>query len=198
MKTRKSALVVVAALLALTGGWTGASLAQTGGPPPSCTNGDCAPPTCTDGDCAPPECTNGDCEPFLGDCCCVGENQPGDIRVCCCRTESRAAVTCRESLVLETGYPYEWHQVLAQETLDGKRPQSCDMLMQRFCGRPVAEVCARQRGAACPRLVKGICKVFDKVCVYRYCGPNWFPYSAPAPDLASCAWWDQIQACRLP
>lgn len=203
MKTAPATLVLVAALLAFAGsgsewGGGGVSLAQTSDPPPSCTNGDCSPPSCTNGDCTPPECTNGDCPPpEARDCCCVGDNQPGDIRVCCCRsTTTLATVTCRESLVLETGYPDNWHQTLAQETLDGKRPKSCDTL-ESFCNRPVKEVCAKQKGKNCPALVMAVCRIAEKVCLYRYCGPEWFPYAEPAPDLASCEWWNQIHACRF-
>ena len=121
-------------------------LAQTTDPP-SCTNGDCSgPPTCTNGDCAPPGCTNGDCEPGdPSDCCCVGSNLPGTLRVCCCRNAGLDTLQCRLSQVLDTEDP-EFHITLAEETLDGFRPRNCDALLQRFCNPPVEEVCTRKKG----------------------------------------------------
>lgn len=197
MKTRLAALIIAAILIGFGIGATGIAAAQTG-PPPGCTNGDCAPPDCSNGDCAPPGCTNGDCEPpEPGKCCCVGENQPGDVRVCCCRSADLASMTCRESLVLDTGYPDNWHQTLAQETLDGQRPRACTGLLAKYCDRPVAEVCAGQKVKACPKVVAALCRALDRVCLYRFCGPGWFPYDEPTPDRVGCEWWDQIRACKL-
>ncbi len=171
-------------------------------PDPGCTNADCPPdPGCTNADCPPdPGCTNADCPPPepTGDCCCVGDNQPGDIRVCCCRSGSGETVNCRQSLVLETGYPHEWHQTLAEVTLDGRRPKGCDTLLKKFCDPPDKEVCRKEKGKMhCKKMVKAVCEVLDKACRYRFCGPNWFPYEEPAPDLASCGWWNRIHPCRF-
>lgn len=205
MKGLWGVLLIGAALFLLGGGRDGGlginpAAAQT---PPDCTNGDCPPPPpdCTNGDCPPPppDCTNGDCPPPepTDDCCCVGDNQPGDNRVCCCPNDSRDAMTCRLSLVLATGYPDEWHQTLAQESLEGKRPRGCDILMAKYCDPPEEEVCSWQRGKrVCQRILKAQCKILDQVCAYRFCGPTWFPFDAPAPDKAGCGWWDQIYHCR--
>ena len=167
---------------------------------PSCTNGDCSgPPSCTNGDCSPPDCTNGDCgsdEPPT-DCCCVGSNLPGTIRVCCCRSADLDTVQCRESLVLDTDET-EFHITLVDETLDGFRPRNCDALLQRFCNPPVEEVCTRKKGQrTCEKVVKRVCAALDQACQYRFCGPVWFPYDEPTPDKDGCGWWDQILECPI-
>jgi hypothetical protein len=207
MKTFLAALIVVAVLFGF-GGWAfedagiGIAAAQTG-PPPDCSNGDCPPPPpdCSNGDCPPPppDCSNGDCPPpEPGEsCCCVGDNQPGDIRVCCCRSGTLDTMTCRQSLVLDYGYPDNWHQTLAEVTLDGRRPRSCNALLENYCYPPVEEVCAQKKGKGCPKVVEALCNVLDRVCRFRFCGPEWFPYDEPAPDLAGCEWWDQIYRCRF-
>ena len=163
------------------------ALATAQSPPPDCTNGDCPSP--------PPDCTNGDCPPVEDDCCCAGSNLPGTIRVCCCRSSDLDAVTCRQSLVLDyTGG--EFHQTLAEETLEGFRPEGCDVLLSLYCDRPVEEICARRLGRRiCERIVKRMCLRLDAVCQYQFCGPEWFPYTEPAPDQASCEWWDQVLEC---
>ena len=175
-------------------------LAQTT-PPPDCTNGDCPPPPpdCTNGDCPPPppDCTNGDCpeEPPV-DCCCVGSNLPDTTRVCCCLSADLDTVNCRESLVLDTGYP-EFHATIVDETLDGFRPRNCGVLLQRFCNPPVEEVCTRKKGQrTCEKVVKRVCATLDQACQYRFCGPEWFPYDEPTPDKDGCGWWDQIRKCH--
>lgn len=171
---------------------------------PTCTNGDCPPPPpdCTNGDCPPPppDCSNGDCPPPEGTdaCCCVGDNQPGDIRVCCCPNETLDGMTCRQSLVLDTGYPDNWHQVIAQESLEGKRPRFCDLLMPRLCDPPEQMVCTLHFGQQiCMKVVKAQCKVLQRLCLYRFCGPEWFPFEAPTPDKASCGWWERIDPCTV-
>jgi hypothetical protein len=163
--------------------------------PPTCTNGDCyGPPVCTNGDCGPPSCTNGDCGD-LSDCCCIGPNTPGTNRVCCCPSPNLDGITCRLSVVLDTPSP-EFHYTLAQETISGTRPENCDALLARYCDRPVEEICVRRLGRRiCERVVKRVCVALDKVCQYRFCGPDWFPYDQPAPDSAECEWWDQIRDC---
>ncbi len=163
--------------------------------PPTCTNGDCTPPTCTNGDCSPPECTNGDCTPAQRDCCCVGSNLPGTIRVCCCRSADLAAVNCRESLVLDTADP-EFHQTLVDETIEGLRPRNCDALLAQYCNPPIEEICVRRLGRRiCERIITRICLRIEEACQYQYCGPEWFPYSEPTPDKVGCEWWDQIVQC---
>lgn len=211
MKPALPTLLLVAALSILaTGATTAGGMARAADTPPDCTNGDCPPPPpdctngdcppppdCTNGDCPPPpQCTNGDCPPSEpSDCCCVGENRPGDIRFCCCPSGDLSTLTCRESLVLPTGYPDNWHQTLAQESLDGERPRSCASLV-RFCDRPVEQICAKQKSKACPKIVQAACKMIDSMCAYRFCGPAWFPYAEPAPEPASCSWWDRIHRCK--
>lgn len=176
--------------------------ALLGGPgaaqdPPTCTNGDCyGPPVCTNGDCGPPSCTNGDCGDLVN-CCCVGPNTPGTLRVCCCPSPNLDGLTCRESVVLASGPPGEWHQTVAQEVLEGTRPRGCDVLMAKLCHPPVEQVCAKAKGKRiCKHVVKGVCRTVDEICQYRYCGSSWFPFDAPAPDLASCQWWSNIRDCR--
>jgi len=187
MKTTLVVLAVAALLV-------GRSAAQD---PPTCTNGDCyGPPVCTNGDCGPPSCTNGDCGD-LANCCCVGPNTVGTIRVCCCPSPNLDGMTCRESLVLDTGYPDDWHQTLVQEVLEGIPPRGCDVLRTKLCNPPLEEVCTKAKGkTACRKVVKGICRALDRVCQCKYCGPSWFPFDAPAPDLAGCEWWDNIRECR--
>lgn len=164
--------------------------------PPTCTNGDCSgPPVCTNGDCGPPSCSNGDCGD-LANCCCLGPNTEGTTRVCCCPSPSYDGLTCRLSLVLGTGFPDEWHQTLSQETLPGKRPEACDFLLDKLCDSPVEEVCTMQkRKKVCKKVVKKVCARLAVVCAYRYCGPSWFPFDEPAPDLAGCEWWDNVREC---
>jgi hypothetical protein len=106
-------------------------------------------------------------------------------------------MTCRQSLVLDYGYPDNWHQTLAEVTLDGRRPRSCNALLENYCYPPVEEVCAQKKGKGCPKVVEALCNVLDRVCRFRFCGPEWFPYDEPAPDLAGCEWWDQIYRCRF-
>jgi len=168
-------------------------------PPPDCTNGDCTPPPdCTNGDCnPPPDCTNGDCGVDLAACCCQGPNTPGTIRVCCCPSDDLSGMTCRESLVLSTGYPNNWHQTLDLVTLTGKRPKACDALLAKFCSPPEEEICTKAKGKKiCTRVVKAVCKTLERVCQYRYCGPEWFPYGEAAPDKDGCEWWNKIQLCE--
>lgn len=196
---RLLAIVLVGATLFAFGGWTdeGRGLARAADSPPTCTNGDCyGPPVCTNGDCGPPSCTNGDCGDLAG-CCCIGPNTPGTNRVCCCPSPNLDGITCRLSLVLDTDdYPDEWHLVLSQETLNGMRPRSCDILLARLCDPPEAEVCSNQSGKrVCTKMVKGICRVLETICVYRYCGPTWFPFDEPTPDKDGCDWWDRIYPC---
>lgn len=196
----KRALAILIAVLATVFA-VAASRAQTGDPP-DCTNGDCPPPPpdCTNGDCPPPppDCTNGDCPPPDPSevCCCVGENQPGDVRVCCCRSEGLSTVRCRQSLVLDYGYPDAWHQTLAEAILDGTRPRSCGILLARFCDPPIEQVCVKAKGKkVCWLAVKTVCRLLDKQCQYRFCGPDWFPYGEAAPDPARCEWWSRIRPC---
>jgi len=73
-------------------------------------------------------CTNGDCGE-LTDCGCLGPNMEGTVRVCCCPSPNLDGMTCRQSLVLGTGFPDNWHQTVAQETLDGERPKGCEGLL---------------------------------------------------------------------
>ena len=170
-------------------------------PPPDCTNADCPPPPpdCTNADCPPdPGCTNADCPPGEPptDCCCVGSNLPGTTRVCCCRSDDFDTVNCRESLVLSTDQP-EFHSTTAEVSLEGFRPRRCDVLLQRFCDPPAEEVCTRRRGQrVCEKVVKRACVTLNRVCQYRFCGPDWFPYDEPAPVKTGCEWWDQIRECR--
>ena len=157
---------------------------------PDCTNGDCPPP--------PPDCTNGDCPPEHPptDCCCVGSNLPDTTRVCCCRSIDLDTVNCRESQVLYTGYPNEFHTTIADVTMDGFRPRKCDVLLKKFCDPPVEEVCMRRKGQIiCEKVVKRVCAKLDQVCQYNFCGPDWFTYDEPTPDKAGCEWWDQIREC---
>jgi hypothetical protein len=165
--------------------------------PPTCTNGDCyGPPVCTNGDCGPPTCTNGDCGE-LANCCCVGPNTVGTTRVCCCPSATQDGLTCRLSVVLDTGFPDNWHQTLVQDVLQGTRPRGCDALTAKLCTSPVEEVCTKAKGKRiCKQVVKAICKQLDQACRYRYCGPTWFPFDEPAPDLAGCGWWSRIAECR--
>jgi hypothetical protein len=166
---------------------------------PTCSNGDCPPPpACSNGDCPPPPtCSNGDCpeEPPI-DCCCVGSNLPGSTtRVCCCRSVDLDTVNCRESEVLNTTNP-EFHSTIAEVTMDGFRPEKCNVLLQKYCDPPVEEVCTRRYGKRiCERVVKRVCTLLDQVCQYNFCGPDWFPYDEPTPDMAGCEWWDQIREC---
>ena len=164
--------------------------------PPTCTNGDCSgPPVCTNGDCGPPSCTNGDCGE-LANCCCLGPNTEGTIRVCCCPSPNLDGMTCRESLVLGTGFPDNWHETLVQETLEGKRPEACDRLLEKFCDPPVENVCAMQKGKkVCKKVLKKFCSTLTNVCAYRYCGPTWFPFDEPTPDMAGCEWWNKVRDC---
>ena len=150
MKTAR-AMVAVAALVVLGGfaygiGVSGAALDD----PPTCTNGDCyGPPVCTNGDCGPPSCTNGDCGD-LTDCCCLGPNTEGTVRVCCCPSPNLDGLTCRQSLVRGTGLPDNWHQTLVQETLEGERIKGCEVQLKKFCDPPVGALarCGRGRRSA--------------------------------------------------
>jgi hypothetical protein len=191
------AVLAVAALLGGCGvdGDDGVGVSRAALDPPTCTNGDCyGPPVCTNGDCGPPSCTNGDCGD-LTDCCCIGPNTPGTTRVCCCPSPTLDGMTCRLSLVLDTPPP-EFHQTLAQETLSGTRPKGCDVLMTKICNPPEEEVCTKKKGKkVCVKVVKGVCKLLDQICAYKYCGPSWFPFDEPAPDLPTCAWWNKIHDC---
>lgn len=186
--------IALAAIVFMNIGSGGFAVAQS--EPPTCTNGDCSgPPVCSNGDCAPPTCTNGDCTPDQHNCCCVGSNLPGTIRVCCCRSDNLAAINCRESLVLNTEES-EFHQTLVDETLGGWRPEKCDALLDRYCNPPVEEICVGRLGRRiCERFVKRNCIRLEQVCQYRYCGPEWFPYSKPTPDKDGCEWWDKIVQC---
>lgn len=164
---------------------------------PNCTNGDCSPPGCTNGDCSPPECTNGDCTPEAppDDCCCVGSNLPGTMRICCCRSADLDTVKCRKSLVLSTDLP-EFHSTIADVTLDGFRSRSCESLLQKFCNPRVETICTRKKGKKiCEKVVKRICVALEQICQYRFCGPDWFPYEEPTPDREGCEWWTQIREC---
>jgi len=159
-------------------------------------------PGCTNGDCPKedPGCTNGDCPPEepSPDCCCVGSNLPGTTRVCCCRSIDLDTVNCRESLVIDTDSP-EFHSTIADVTMAGFRPKKCDILLQNFCNPPVEEVCKWRFGQRiCEKVIKRVCATLDQICRYNFCGPNWFPYDAPAPDQTGCGWWDQIRECPFP
>lgn len=195
MKTVR-AILAVAALVVL-GGVGGVGLGVGAAQdPPTCTNGDCyGPPVCTNGDCGPPSCTNGDCGD-LTNCCCLGPNTEGTVRVCCCPSPNLDGMTCRQSLVLGTGFPDDWHQTLVQETLEGKRIKGCEVQLKKFCDPPVEDVCTIRRGRrVCAKVVKKVCSMLTNVCAYRYCGPSWFPFDEPAPDLEGCEWWNRIHDC---
>jgi hypothetical protein len=114
----------------------------------------------------------------------VGSNLPDTTRVCCCRSSDLDTVNCRDSLVLSTGYPDNWHQTIAEATLSGKRPKACNFILNRLCA---LENLGNKR--------EKVCTVLGRVCQYRFCGPNWFPYHEPAPDQTGCEWWDQIYPC---
>jgi hypothetical protein len=189
----KTTTLVVLAAAALLAGLAPGSAALD---PPTCTNGDCSgPPVCTNGDCGPPSCTNGDCGDLVN-CCCVGPNTVGTMRVCCCPSPNLDGMTCRASVVLDTGFPDNWHQTVAQEVLEGTRPRGCEVLTTKLCDPPVEQVCAKPKGKkTCKVVVRGICRKVDQICQYRYCGPSWFPFDEPAPELAGCEWWHDIRDC---